>query len=951
MGTTLVGRDEQLANLGGLVTGVAGGRGRAVWVEGEPGIGKSALLEAALAGAERAGCQVFRGAAHELGRRFPLRVLLECLGVSEDSPDRGRAEIAALLRGAGSGVASGDPVVPASEALLALVDRMCAAAPVVLVVDDLQWADEASVAVWHRLSRSVGQLPLLLVAACRSVGRRSPMVALRRGVRSGGGLVLTLDPLTSDQSAGLVAGLLGAACGPGLRQLAEGAGGNPLYLRELVDALVREDQAAVRDGVAEVATGEVNAPTSLSAAIADRLGFLSPGTSETLQLAALLGPEFTVRDLATITGHAPLDLVPVVEEGLSSGVLSESGLRLVFRHALIRQALSEAVPAGLRSELHLQAAQALVTASASMERVAEQLLAGPDAPGLAEGWVLDWLVEIGPRLVYRAPQTALDLLGRVLDGLATDDPQWEILGELLVTAAWLDGRDDEVERRARQVLRHATDPARTARAAWTLAYMLGRTSQYDAAVAACTEALADPRIDSLWSTRQRALQALILMNGGRYEEAEVTGHEALTAAEDLGDHFAAGYALHALSLIRSRAHADETGCLAYVERALATVGEHPETADLRLLLLINRAITFDDLDRPTEAVAAGREAMRAVELAGSRVRRQSQRALQAQLLFMVGQWDEALVELENTDAGYLGYAAEHVLVSGIRALIAIHRGDRTAAEQALRAVAAADISRGESTIHSVYLHRARALVAERDGDPGLALAELTSTMDIAETAPYPYASRWLPDAVRLALATGDLVTSRAITDAAVAKAEREPLPSRIATAERCRGLIESDPALLLAAADRYRATGRILELANTLEDAAVLLAEHGDHDAARAALDDAFAHYTELRADYDLRRAAARLRPLGLHRGQRGTRRRPTTGWDALTPTELRVAEHVAEGRSNPDIAAAMYLSRRTVQTHVSHILAKLGARSRIEIAHQASQQLDTAHPPLAAAD
>jgi DNA-binding CsgD family transcriptional regulator len=91
-----------------------------------------------------------------------------------------------------------------------------------------------------------------------------------------------------------------------------------------------------------------------------------------------------------------------------------------------------------------------------------------------------------------------------------------------------------------------------------------------------------------------------------------------------------------------------------------------------------------------------------------------------------------------------------------------------------------------------------------------------------------------------------------------------------------------------------------------------------------------------LGAAWDVRRADSRLRPLGIRRGSRGPRRRPATGWHALTPTELRVAHLVAEGRSNPDIAAELALSRRTVQSHVSHILAKLGGHSRVDIAREA---------------
>jgi DNA-binding NarL/FixJ family response regulator len=121
-----------------------------------------------------------------------------------------------------------------------------------------------------------------------------------------------------------------------------------------------------------------------------------------------------------------------------------------------------------------------------------------------------------------------------------------------------------------------------------------------------------------------------------------------------------------------------------------------------------------------------------------------------------------------------------------------------------------------------------------------------------------------------------------------------------------------------------------------------VLAEREDLPAARAAFAEALEHYTALRADWDVLRADTRLRPYGIQRPRR-RRPRPAAGWDALTPTELKVAYLVADGLANPDIAARLFLSRRTVEVHVSHILAKLGARSRVEIAREAA-----AHPPAA---
>ena len=165
----------------------------------------------------------------------------------------------------------------------------------------------------------------------------------------------------------------------------------------------------------------------------------------------------------------------------------------------------------------------------------------------------------------------------------------------------------------------------------------------------------------------------------------------------------------------------------------------------------------------------------------------------------------------------------------------------------------------------------------------------------------------------------------------------------LAAADHCIGLVESDHARVLSAADAFDRVGYPLLRAVALENAAALLARRGEVVAARAAYTDARQIYTNLDAAWDIKRADARLRPLGIRTGARGPRR-PTTGWQALTPNEVRVAHLVATGKSNPDIAAELCVSRSTVQTHVSHILAKLGCRSRIDLAIQAMKSASADH-------
>ena len=122
-----------------------------------------------------------------------------------------------------------------------------------------------------------------------------------------------------------------------------------------------------------------------------------------------------------------------------------------------------------------------------------------------------------------------------------------------------------------------------------------------------------------------------------------------------------------------------------------------------------------------------------------------------------------------------------------------------------------------------------------------------------------------------------------------------------------------------------------------LEDLAVVLAGRGHDDDARSALNEAVGLYEEMQARWDVRRAEGRLRPHGIKRGVRGRRgRRATSGWEALTPTEVKIAALVARGDSTSDIARGMFLSRRTVQTYISHILVKLQAKGRVDIVREA---------------
>lgn len=910
----LVGRAAELARLRELVRLVAEGRGGLGWVRGEAGIGKSALVDAVAAQAEAAGCAVYRGAGDELAQAFPLRLMADAFGVSARAADPARVSIAKLLRGEDTGAA--DPVLAAGERLLELVDRLCVNGPVILIAEDLQAADEPSLLLWNRLARAVDQIPLLLLGSDRPAPYRATVARLHDLTRERRGDVIELGPLSDDDAGLLAEHVLDREPGPRLRRELARAGGNPLYVRELVYSLVRD--GLVVDGEFTGPSGAV--PESLAVAIGGRLRFPSAGTADVLRIAALLGNDFGVDELAIVTGRSVAELSVVVEEAIAAGAVRAAGTRLAFRHEVIRQVLVGQTSVATLESLHNHLAKELAAAGRGVAVVARHLLAARDS----DRWVAEWLAEVPEAMLYAAPHVAVELLGRAI---RDDGPRWSVLaGRTAQVLYWL-GRDDEAARLAGEVTRRTDDVALAATMTILSLRSAGRAGRAEEALAlAGTPAAAG--VPPHLRARFAAWAAINFAAFGEVDRADATARDALDQATRSGDRLALGYALHAATLV-----SDGPTAVDHIDRALASLGEDPESTDLRLLLTNNRLTYLAVLGRWADVEAALPPALVLAERAGT-FRAAGLLATAAEVGYMHGTWDDALVHLGGIDAEFRGNRV-NLNPSALGALIALHRGDRDAATGWL-APAQGSFTELTRLPSNWRLAAAWSLAAEVAGEPEDALARLSALLEQSHVPGQRTRQELMPHLVRLALSVGDRDLADSVVALCQADADADPQADRIAAARCSQALRDGDAEGLLAAASRYDEHGWPLQQALALEEAAVLLAVAGDTGRARTAFTEALNVYNALGAVWDLRRVEARLRPYGIRRGPRSLRRRATTGWEALTPAESRVAMLVARGMSNPDIADELFLSRRTVQTHVSNILAKLGLRSRVEIMREA---------------
>ncbi|HEV2070467.1 MAG TPA: AAA family ATPase [Acidimicrobiales bacterium] len=940
MNGPVVGREKELRLLcRWLDHVVCAGTSSILFVEGEAGIGKTRLVTEAAQAARDKGVQVLMGSAHEFEHTRPFAAISEAVGVERSSSDPERARIADLL--------SRDVPRPSitltdgpnlhylvSEGIVGLVEAMTTAGSVLLVLEDLHWADPSTVGMIAILARRLTHLPLAVLVSFRPIPRPPELERLLDVAVAARGRHLFLPPLNDDAIDALVVGVTGAAPGPQLRAQLGRAQGNPLYLLELLGALREQDSLTLVGDHVESSAPAV--PPDLRVTILRRLTYLGAETVDVLQTASVLGTSLEVEHLGLLLGRSPVELLPALRQAVRAGVLREDGDRLAFRHDLVREAIYEDLPKGLRAGMHSQIGRALASVGAPAAVVAGHLRLGGR---VGDREVVRWLQAAGVDALSRDPSIAAQLLQQAADLVLPGDPALdEILADLAQAHLWA-GHVEEAEASARLLLGRAHDPA-LAGGLWTVLVLAllaqGRTVDADRAG---KDALGRGELAGPMRARLQASVAQARVFVGDLNGVTAAAKDARAAGERDGDDLAVCIALCALSAVDClRGHLADARAAASgaVDRAVRTrqAGHFPSH------LFLGYMLTESDQVADTEVTLnLGR---RLSEETGTVWSLPMYSFMLSWFRFVTGDWDDAIAEAEAGLALAAEVGTRHgtVVTCGILALVALHRNDLVAAEEAL-ALGEAELTACGPGHRTHWLMWARALLAEAAGRPEQAVVDLEHAWDactaMGACSEYPLLG---PDLVRLCIARDQWDRSREVTHQVSVVAARMGTRWAEAAALRCRGLAEADGQLLERAVATARQSNRVLELALACEEAGTFHGVSDSNEEAIPLLVEALDLYESLGAIRDMRRVEAVLRAMGVQRARRGPRRRrPATGWEALTPTELEVARLVANGATNRQAAERLYKSVRTVETHVSHILQKLGVSSRSQLAALAIRQ------------
>jgi DNA-binding CsgD family transcriptional regulator/tetratricopeptide (TPR) repeat protein len=967
-----VGRERELATLLAQLATVRGGSGGVALVAGEPGIGKTRLLGELAAEASTAGTLVVVGHAYDGEGGLPYGPFVEALRsyVRTADPDVVRRHLG------GSGVAL-TPLLPEladcfSELLPgrvespeldrtrlfnAVTELLFAAAGaarggLLLVLEDLHWADAASLALLQHLARRLGEAPLLLTLTYRTVDQppaRPLQAALADLTRQQPLARVRLQPLQRTDVARLLAELVGAPAAPPVAERVYGeTEGNPFFVTELVRELAA---AGVDLSLPDAAAVGWSVPDGVRQVIGSRLARLSAPANALLQAAAVLSAGFRFELLVALDGGTAAALLAPLEEVLAAGLLQERAGGFDFAHALTRQTIGEQLSLPRRQHLHLQAAEAI-----------ERVYAGnldPHVAALAEHYRLAGAMADAEK--------AVDYLLRAADAARTVFAYAEAVTRWQAALALLEQRGGE--------------PARRASVLETLGTHLQIMGydRYADGIDAFAHSL--QLFESLADTRSAArlhmrLGSLLASNHGATMDLErglahIRTAERLLAGEpERGTHALLYMSLASCAIFAL--HTDEGLAAAHRARQIAErlrredyIGAAmKQAASLHVaagrpsegIALLDRAWTIaDGLNLPYDAFnaaiwradmlmllddpAAARELCeREVSQprhAQSHTRRQSLMHAIASSHARTGN----LVEVERLRPELGSVTLDQFVRSLTSALVAFYTGAWQEAEIAWTAAARRNARTG-SRVGQVDFTLWLARLYHVRGQLSQASALLQQNLAIVLSGPH------LP--LELASRAGLALIAAEQGDATAARAHVERCREVLAQGEDWRGLAgriaDAEGALAAALGDSATAAARFEEAcaiyrryqlpweeADSLRLLGRALLAAGQRPQALEKLNDALAVYAHVgAADHWRERVLADVALAEQVRPHQSSGTRYPVG---LTAREVEVLRLVAAGKTNPEIAAALVVSRATVAFHVRSILNKTGVTNRTEAA------------------
>jgi DNA-binding CsgD family transcriptional regulator/tetratricopeptide (TPR) repeat protein len=914
----LRGRAGEWSVVTRLLRSAEAGRGGVLLVEGPSGIGKSRLLAEAVDVAAERGFMIACGRADELRRLVPLEPLMSALGESARS------------LGAPERLTSAD----AGDLRLWMVDRLrsrledrLARGAMVVVPDDLQWADPSTLRALRSMVPDLSSYPLVWMLARTTGGDSTELDRLYELLEGEGADRLALEPLTRDAVVEVAEDVLGAIPEADLLALVAGAGGNPFLLVELLDGLREEAAVELEQGRARLVSGRL--PRRLQAFARNRLGRLTPQARRLLEAAAILGRSFSLDDLADVLEEPANHLLLALEEALTAQIVVPAGDLLAFRHDLLRQAVMDSLPLPVRRWLHLKAGETLLARGGSAVPAATHFMVHA-RPG--DSRVLAGLDRAAREVLPSSPRTAADLALRALELTGPSDPARFDRTVTAVGALTAAGRLSESAELARNALEHAPH-GQAAGLRHQLALVLLMNGRPEQAVAEVENVLAQRDLsDELRDAAELTwFVALILhkdfRRGRRRAEDIVAEHDRHGRAATAG--------AFVLLLHVAWAEGRITDGFGHVREAVriasgASIGAHTTVPRLFLAACLQCMRRFEEAETVLQA------AEEEIEATGRTVQAANVAFVRAYTRLTAGRLDDAAAEaeagLETADElNTHGFAR---LGDAVLAIVALLRGDRP---EAVRRIDRYVSRAGGDVISWGWGIWAVALVTEARSGPARAKEVLG-----ADTGMWPWYLALEPKLAawqtRISLAAGDRPLAEAVVATAEHLARRNPdWPALANAAAHARGILDGDEAALAYAADRFDDPWA---RASAAEDRGVLLARgpvEPDYPAAIHSLDQALVGYEKIGALRDAARVRARLRGFGVRRRHWRQSARPVTGWDSLTDTERSVATLVVQGLTNREVAAQMFISPHTVKFHLRQVFRKLDIGSRVELAHIAA--------------